>query len=135
MTRNIPPHTDDPGHTTDAALSDVDQGPVVAGAPSDNTTMLEILNEFRRRGHHTDMRVVTGGEFHCESCGRSFPPEQTELLRLRRIEGASDPADLAVVAGIRCAGCGAAGVVVMQFGPQADIAHETALRRVEDRRT
>jgi hypothetical protein len=42
------------------------------------------------------------------------------VRRRYRYEGPSDPGDEAVVVGVECAVCGAKGMVVSAFGPDAD---------------
>jgi hypothetical protein len=40
--------------------------------------------------------------------------------RVYRFEGPSDPADEAIVLGVCCPKCGARGIIVSAFGPDAD---------------
>ena len=37
----------------------------------------------------------------------------------RRVEGASDPADLALVTTVECPHCGARGALILRYGPEA----------------
>jgi hypothetical protein len=57
------------------------------------------------------------------------------LLRtLRRIEGASDPADMAAVLGLECPACGARGAAIVRYGPEAGPGDEIVLTHLDDRR-
>jgi hypothetical protein len=46
------------------------------------------------------------------------------------LEGASDPAELLTVSGIECPHCGAKGVLVLPFGPNADEREAEALQNL-----
>jgi hypothetical protein len=106
----------------------------VPGAPSDNTTLVEILAELRTLGFERDVQVTDAGELCCRECGHCVPAASMELLELRRLEGASDPADEAAVLGVRCGGCGALGVAIVRYGPEAGPGDEMVLRELADRR-
>jgi hypothetical protein len=49
---------------------------------------------------------------------------------LRRIEGASDPADMIAIAAVKCPNCGTKGTAVLGFGPEADEDDAEVLRRL-----
>jgi hypothetical protein len=106
----------------------------VAGAPSDNTTMTAIINDYRAAGFDAAMDIEDGGTVGCDVCGTSTQAAEIVLDSLRRIEGASDPADMAAVAAVTCPSCGARGVVVARFGPEATPDDEAFLLGVRDRR-
>ena len=94
----------------------------MAGAPSDNTTLVEIIDELRAKGYDRDVQVTGDGQLCCRDCGHCVVAEDMELLELRRLEGASDPADMAAVLAVRCGGCGHSGVAVVRYGPEAGLA-------------
>jgi hypothetical protein len=106
----------------------------VPGAPSDNTTLVELLADLRAKGFDRDIRVTEDGQLCCRDCGHCVAAEDMELLELRRLEGASDPSDMAAVLGVRCAGCGAKGVAIVRYGPEAGPGDEIVLRHLPDHR-
>lgn len=104
------------------------------GVPSDNTTLTEVLDAFRDRGFGGDMFVTPEGMVRCGRCHEDMPPSGLSLDRLQRIEGASDPADMAAVLALTCTHCGTQGTVVVRFGPEAGPEDDAVLQAVEDRR-
>lgn len=104
-----------------------------AGVPSDRT-LVEVLDGLRAEGFTGDVRVTDEGELCCRSCGHCVHPRDMQLLTLRRIEGASDPGDMAAVLGLQCPGCGAKGVAVVRYGPEAGPGDVVVLQHLDDHR-
>jgi hypothetical protein len=92
---------------------------VIAGVPSDNTTLLEILDEFAVKGYGGSMWVAENGKLRCEGCHAEFEPSDLYVHELRRLEGASDPDDMLAVVAVECPVCGLKGTVVLHYGPEA----------------
>jgi uncharacterized membrane protein len=67
----------------------------------------------------------------CRACQA---PDQLLLDGLRRLEGASDPADMAAVLAVTCSACNARGTAVVRFGPEATAGEATLLRSIDDLR-
>lgn len=49
----------------------------------------------------------------------------------RRTEGASDPADMALVVALECPTCGAKGVLALKYGPGAAAEEAELLRQLD----
>lgn len=113
---------------------DPDPTPPVPGAPSDNTTLQAVLEAFAADGYDQDMFIVQGGNVRCGACRHDTPASQLQLDSLRRLEGASDPADMAAVLAIACLQCGAKGTAVARYGPEADADHDEVLLALDDHR-
>jgi hypothetical protein len=98
-------------------------------------TLAEALERLATAGFDGNFAVVGGeGTIRCDKCGATVPPDRVEVLELYRIEGESDPADEAVVAGVRCGQCGARGVLVATYGPMADPADADVVVALMDSR-
>lgn len=104
----------------------------VAGAPSDNTTMVEVLRAFSDAGYDSDFTITTGAALACPECEARTP--DVAMDEMRRLEGASDPADMAAVLALRCEVCGTRGTTVVRFGPEASRAEAELLDRLDDQR-
>jgi hypothetical protein len=100
---------------------------VIAGVPSDNTTLLEILDELAAKGYGGSMWVAADGKVRCEGCHAEFEPSELIVRELRRLEGASDPDDMLAVVAVECPVCGMRGTVVLHFGPEATAEEMEAL--------
>ena len=83
-------------------------------------TVTDAVALLRAAGYTDDGVDVTGRSVDCRACGTSHPLEQAQVERVYRFEGPSDPADEAIVLGVRCGACGARGIIVSAFGPDAD---------------
>ena len=107
---------------------------VDAGAPSDNTTLLEVLARYETAGFIGQFGAGDGGAVHCYACGTDHPARGVELVSLRRLEGASDPDDMLAVVALRCPRCGIRGTVVLGYGPDSAPEDGELLLQLEDLR-
>jgi ferredoxin len=97
---------------------DADTGPTEA--PSDNTTLTSVVDRFAEEGYSGDFWAEADAAVRCEACDVVHPAGALDVHSQRRLEGASDPADMAVVVAARCPACGAKGTLVLMYGPAAD---------------
>jgi len=113
---------------------DQEPTPSAPGAPSDNTTLVAILEALAAEGFDQDMFVTPEAQLRCGACHRDTAPSDLVLGRMRRIEGASDPADMAAVLGITCGHCGARGTAVVRYGPEAEPQDDEVMLALDDQR-
>src|SRR5689334_5787538 len=97
-------------------------------------TLAEVIARDEHDGYTGQFRVVDAARMQCLTCRREFDPHDVRLERLDRLEGASDPADLLAVAGLRCPHCETCGTVVLNYGPEAPMEEDEALSALEDDR-
>jgi hypothetical protein len=107
---------------------------VEPGVPTDRT-LVEVLADLAEEGFTEDVAVHDDGGLCCRRCGHCVAAADMQLRTLRRIEGASDPADMAAVLGLECPACGTRGAAVVRFGPEAGPGDEVVLQHIDDRRT
>ena len=105
----------------------------VTSEPSDNTTLSAVLADYGDAGYAGQLRVDDDG-VHCSVCSSVSPADRIEVRSLRRLEGASDPADMVAVIATACPVCATMGTMVVMFGPEASEAEATLLRRAQDHR-
>lgn len=103
-------------------------------APSDTTTLMEVLARYQSSGFDTQLAPREGGIVHCFGCGTETPARSLHLVSLRRMEGASDPADMIAVAAVRCPSCGRGGLLTLPYGPEADADDAEVLLALQDHR-
>ena len=94
---------------------------MIPGVPSDNTTLLEVLDELAAQGFSGTMWVTADGMLRCEGCGAELDPSVVRMHELRRLEGASDPDDEIAVAAVECPVCNLKGTLVLHYGPEASL--------------
>jgi hypothetical protein len=104
------------------------------GAPSDNTTLLDVLARYETAGFTGQFGARPGGLVRCYTCGRDHRPDHVELVSLRRLEGASDPDDMLGVAALRCPACATRGTAVLGYGPDSAPEDGELLLSLEDLR-
>jgi hypothetical protein len=68
----------------------------------------------------------------CEVCGEETPADELAVDSLARLEGASDPGDMAAVIAMTCPHCDAKDVLVVRYGPEASIADADVLSALPD---
>jgi len=104
---------------------------VIPGVPSDNTTLLEVLDEFAAKGYGATMWVAADGKVRREGCAAEMDPAALPVHEFRRMEGASDPDDMLVVAAVDCPACGMKATIVLHYGPAASPEEVEVLRHLE----
>ncbi|MCB0963374.1 MAG: hypothetical protein KDA98_08740 [Acidimicrobiales bacterium] len=110
-----------------------------SGVPNDNDTLIGVLRRLRRDGFTEDLRPVDAdGTVRCGGCGMTSPAGELAGVRQRRLEGASDPADMSIVITARCPACERKGILLLGYGPNAnesDVAVLQALPTIGDEPT
>lgn len=114
-------------------MTDDTDSSTAAGVPSDNTTLLSVLEHFRSEGWTGDPVLTEDGPIRCASCREEAPPDDYGVGDLRRLEGASDPDDMLAVVAVRCPNCGDKGTLVLHYGPTASPAEAEVLLAMEGR--
>ncbi|MEP6661138.1 MAG: hypothetical protein ABJD24_14570 [Acidimicrobiales bacterium] len=101
--------------------------------PSD-VTLMSVLDAYRADGY--DVEYAVENDELVDVSGRIVAPADVVVVSMRRLEGASDPADNLVVAAItvRDGVQEARGTVILRFGPEASEAEAFLLRAADDRR-
>ena len=102
--------------------------------PSDNTTLTEVLAGYRASGFSGDFFAEAPACLRCGSCDSVLDARRVVMHSMRRMEGASDPADMLVVVASTCPVCGAQGTAVLGFGPMASDVDADVLVAMRDRR-
>lgn len=82
-------------------------------------TVTEEVARLRAEGYTADFAVTDDAQLRCGTCGHSHPASDAIIESTARFEGESDPADEAVVYGLRCRSCACQGVLVAAYGPTA----------------
>lgn len=102
--------------------SEEDQQAAAGGA-----SVLEILNGLEAQGYSGQFAAGEDGSLDCLAGTHTFQADAVDPDELLRVEGASDPDDMAAVAGLTCPVCGSKGTVVLKFGPEASLEDQQIL--------
>lgn len=86
---------------------------------TDGLRLEEALQALEGQGFFTVFKAMPGGRVRCASCALEAPADAIRIEAQHRVEGASDPADNALVAGLHCPGCNDRGTLVLPYGPRA----------------
>jgi hypothetical protein len=109
-------------------------GPVDSMGEFGDDTITEVLRDFEEQGFTGQFAPRDGAQVECLTCHRLSPADETVLRHLRRLEGASDPADMLAVVALACPHCGCRGTAVLNYGPEASPADDEVLASLEDAR-
>ena len=107
--------------------------PNVRPQPTD-ATLSQVLAGLASEGYDADFFVDDEGGICCRTCGTCTPADQITLDGLRRIEGASDPADMAAVLAVTCSRCGERGTAIVRYGPEAGPGDAVVLLTIDNHR-
>lgn len=103
--------------------------------PSDDTTLTVVLEGYRADGFVGDFFAEEGGRVRCGGCATVLDAGRLDMVSLRRLEGASDPADNLAVIATFCRSCGMKGTLVLGYGPMASQADSDVMLALNDRRS
>lgn len=87
-------------------------------APTD-TPLAEVVDTLDTDGWAGQFRAVEGARVQCLTCRAVVAAERIGADEVTRLEGESDPADMALVVPLRCPRCGTPGTLVLAYGPNA----------------
>jgi hypothetical protein len=100
--------------------------------PSD-TSLSEVLQGLADNGFTGQFELdQDSGSATCLTCSTVTEADQLVVATKRRLEGASDPADMSMVLGLTCPACGTNGVLVCRYGPEASAGEAELLRHIRD---
>jgi hypothetical protein len=97
------------------------------------STLTEVIDQFEAHGYEAQFGAREGAEILCFTCRATFPAGEAGMDAMERLEGASDPDDMAVVAAICCPRCGARGTLVLKYGPESTPEDGEVLLALSDR--
>lgn len=87
--------------------------------PRDAETIVEVMKMASSEGFATDLRSLPGGFVRCAQCDQASAASDFVADRYRRLEGASDAADMMIIVLAACPNCGAGGTLILGYGPNA----------------
>lgn len=90
----------------------------VQGTPG-GPTLLDMIRELEKSGYTGQFSVSQESKLRCLSCDTQVDPEGIEPESILRVEGVSDPDDMAAVAALTCPKCATKGTLVLKYGPEA----------------
>ncbi len=105
-----------------------------AAVPNDNTSMLEVLRDYEAAGYAGQFSVVDDALVLCHTCRNRSEPGELAVVSMRRLEGASDPADMMILAVVTCPICATGGVLTLNYGPEASAEQAEVQAALNDRR-
>jgi hypothetical protein len=82
-------------------------------------TVTDAVRFLETAGYRSDV-TVEGPRVRCAACGTAYVPTDLVVSHTFRFEGETDPADEAIVLGVDIPSCGAKGIIVSAYGPDAD---------------
>jgi hypothetical protein len=109
--------------------------------PSDNTTVQAVLADYEAAGFVAQFTTEpegsgpsSGPALRCSVCASVISGSNVAMHSMRRMEGASDPADMLAIVALTCPVCGAQGTAVLAYGPMASAEDSDLLVALRDRR-
>jgi hypothetical protein len=100
----------------------------------DAITITELVDAYVAQGYVMSFSVEAGGLVRCGACHTASRAEEVPVDAIARAEGPSDPADMAIVAIVRCPWCTVEGTLVAGFGPSASPEDSDVVAQLHDER-
>ncbi len=98
----------------------------------DAQTLTTALQALERAGYAGQFKVLDFARVQCLTCREEFDGRDAAIESLRRLEGASDPADMLAVVALTCPRCDAKGTLVLSYGPDASLEESQLLVALPD---
>ncbi len=98
------------------------------------SSVIEVLAAYAVGGFTGEFYAIHGGRLQCQACSRETPAADIAMSSLRRLEGASDPADMVAIVAVTCPQCQTKGTAVLGFGPAASAEDSDVLAGLRDHR-
>jgi hypothetical protein len=95
------------------------------------TDLVEIVFAFQAQGFDAALVSTPDAQVLCKGCGNRQRAGRYHQHGQCRTEGASDPADMALVVALECPDCGARGVLALKYGPGASVEEAELLRQLD----
>ena len=86
-----------------------------------------MTNDLAERGWSEQATPLEDGLVRCESCHQTTPADEVAVDQVCRVEGASDPDDMAIVVALTCPHCDSHDALVLKYGPGASAADADVL--------
>lgn len=100
----------------------------------DAMTVSEVLSAYEKQGYVVSFGAEAGGNLRCGSCNTTSAASDVHVDAIARVEGASDPDDLAIVAVVVCPWCQVSGTLVAGYGPLASLEDADVVAGLYDER-
>ncbi|MEZ5244903.1 MAG: hypothetical protein R2707_07395 [Acidimicrobiales bacterium] len=94
-------------------------------------TLVTVLASAAAAGYATAMTVSPGAVMVCGNCAEHAAARAVSVDRYRRLEGASDAADLMLVALVRCPHCEIGGTLTFGYGPNSGVDDDDFLSELD----
>jgi hypothetical protein len=120
--------------TDDQAPAAAHEGNTDSRAADSEATITDVLTRYADGGFTSSFTVTDASQLECCECGNASDPAEVSMSSLRRLEGASDPADMVAIVALTCPVCGAQGTAVLGFGPTATVEDADVLKAMRDNR-
>ncbi len=82
-------------------------------------SQVEVEHRLAEQGFDAQFGARPDAAVLCFTCHKEFPADNLCADDARRVEGESDPSDMAILVPVTCPHCGASGALTLQFGPMA----------------
>jgi len=87
-------------------------------APHDDPLHV-VMDQMAVGEEQGQFQTVEGATILCLTCRNRFGAESQHADDVARLEGASDPSDMAMLVPVVCPHCSTTGTLVLRYGPEA----------------
>lgn len=119
----------DPEPLADQPVSDAPIVPEGAGGTGSvaDRSQVEVERRLDQQGFGGQFGAREGAQVLCFTCHEEFAADLLDADGARRVEGESDPSDMAIVVPVTCPHCSTDGALSLQYGPMAGVEESDVL--------
>lgn len=94
-------------------------------------SQIEVEQRLADQGFEGQFGARPDASVLCFTCHREFPASDLDGDWARRVEGESDPSDMAILVPVTCPHCATSGTLALQFGPMASVEEAEVIRALD----
>lgn len=94
-------------------------------------SQIEVEERLADQGFEGQFGARPDAAVLCFTCHREFPASELDGDGARRVEGESDPSDMAILVPVTCPHCATSGTLALQFGPMASVEEAEVIQALD----
>lgn len=95
------------------------------------STLTEVIAAYDAEGYTAQLSPKGEGLVRCHHCGETSDAARLDVRDSHRLEGASDPDDMALVIATKCPQCRTPATLTLHYGPGSSAEESDVLSRIE----
>lgn len=111
---------------------DLNKSASASAAALGGITLAQAQTNLEQLGFEGQLSAREASMVLCHSCHEELPASELAVDQIIRVEGTSDPEEMAAVVAAQCPRCSARGTLTLMYGPLAPAEESDVLEALRD---